>query len=132
MTIGSVNIRGLTYLKVLLLLEIENFDVLCVQETWMAAGATAPAIPGYHVVEQRHEIGTHGGLATYYRQSLQLENTKGNKYGLYTKLILPTSELANIINIYLPPISSLARRHITETEATDKLELVLEGLQPQF
>jgi exonuclease III len=118
-TIGSVNIRGLTYLKLLLLLEIEKFDVLCVQETWMAAGATAPAIPGYHVVEQRRQIGTHGGLATYYRQPLKLENTTGNEYGLYTKLILPTSERINIINVYLPPTSSLARRDITETQATD-------------
>ena len=33
----------------------------------MAAGATAPAIPGYKVVEQRRQKGTHGGLATYYR-----------------------------------------------------------------
>jgi hypothetical protein len=44
-------VRGLTFLKLLLLLEIEELDVLCIQETWMAAGATVPAIPGYNVVE---------------------------------------------------------------------------------
>ena len=33
----------------------------------VAPGATAPAIPGYHVVEQRRPQGAHGGLATYYR-----------------------------------------------------------------
>ena len=43
--------RGLTFLKLLLLLEIEELDVLCIQETWMAAGAIAPAIPGFKVVE---------------------------------------------------------------------------------
>ena len=73
--------------------------MLCIQELWMAAGATVPAIPGYHVIEQRRQQGTHGGLATYYRQSLKLEHSQGNEYGLYTKLILPTSERVNIVNI---------------------------------
>jgi exonuclease III len=111
-------------------MEVEELDVLCVQETWMAAGATAPAIPGYHVVEQRRQIGTHGGLATYYRQMLQLESTQGNEYGLYTKLILPTSERINIVNVYIPPTSSLACRNITEVQATDQLETVMEHIQP--
>jgi hypothetical protein len=47
-----------------------------------------------------------------------------------TKLILPTSERINVVNVYLPPTSSLARRDITEQAATAKLELVLENLQP--
>jgi hypothetical protein len=51
MIIGSLNIRGLTFLKLLLLMEMEDLDVLCLYETWMAAGATVPAIPGYNVVE---------------------------------------------------------------------------------
>jgi exonuclease III len=97
----------------------------------MAAGASAPAIPGYHVVEQRRPQGSHGGLATYYRQSLQLESTQGNEYGLCTKLILPTSQRINIVNIYVPPTSSLTRRGITEAQATAQVELVLERLQPQ-
>ena len=98
----------------------------------MAAGATAPAIPGYNIVEKRRPVGAHGGLATYYRQSLQLETSEGNEYGLYTKLILPTSERLCIVNVYLPPTSSLARRDIAETQATAQLELVLEHLQPQL
>jgi exonuclease III len=98
----------------------------------MAAGATAPAIPGYLLVEQRRQIGAHGGLATYYRQTLQLESTNGNEYGLYTKLIMPTSERINVVNIYVPPTSSLARRNITELQATEQLESVLEWVQPQL
>ena len=74
----------------------------------------------------------HGGLATYYRQSLKLESTQGNEYGLHTKLILPTSERINIVNAYLPPTSSLARCNITEAHATAQLELVLELVQPQL
>jgi hypothetical protein len=38
-------------MKLFLLLEIEDLDVLCVQETWMEEGAQVPAIPGYRVVE---------------------------------------------------------------------------------
>lgn len=98
----------------------------------MAAGATVPAIPGYNVIEQRRPQSSHGGLATYYRQSLKLESSQGNEYGLHTKLILPTSERINIINVYLPPTSSLARRDITEANATAQLEAVLEKVQPQL
>ena len=71
-------------------------------------------------------MGMHGGLATYYRQSLKLESTQGNEYGLHTKLILPTSERINIVNAYIPPTSLLARRDITEAHATAQLEQVLE------
>jgi exonuclease III len=38
-------------MKLMLILERENLDILCVQETWMAAGAESPSIPGYRVME---------------------------------------------------------------------------------
>lgn len=76
--------------------------------------------------------GNHGGLATYYRHSLKLELTEGNEYGLFTKLILPTSERISVVNVYLPPTSSLARRDIPEPQATAQLDLVMEKLQPQI
>ena len=117
-------------MKLFLLNEIEHVDVLCVQETWMEEGAMVPAIPGCKVVEQRRANGTRGGLATYYRNALRLEYSTGNEYGLYTRLILPTSQRVNIINVYLPPLSSLLRRNITEAQATTQLEEVMEQLQP--
>jgi hypothetical protein len=52
----------------------------------------------------------------------------GNEYCLYTKIILPNSQRVNIVNVYLPPTSSLARRDILETHATSLLESVLELL----
>ena len=130
--IGSVNIRGLTFLKLFLLLEQEEVDVLCVQETWIAEGTPAPTMPGYQVVEQRRQTGAHGGLATYYRTSLKLESTTGNEYGLLTKLILPTSQRVNIMNVYMPPTSSLLRRGIAESQAKELLEEVLSRMQPQL
>jgi exonuclease III len=117
-------------MKLFLLNEIEHVDVLCVQETWMEEGAMIPAIPGFKVVEQRRANGTRGGLATYYRNALRLEYSTGNEYGLYTRLISPTSQRVNIINVYLPPLSSLLRRNITEAQATTQLEEVMEQLQP--
>ena len=72
--------------------------------------------------------GNHGGLATYYCHSLKLELTEGNEYGLFTKLILPTSERISVVNVYLPPTSSLARRDIPEPQATAQLDLVMEKL----
>ena len=49
--IGSINIRGLTYDKILVLLEQADVDILCIQETWMAEGAEMPELPGYRVAE---------------------------------------------------------------------------------
>ena len=38
-------------MKMLLLMDIEALDVICVQETWLAEGAQVPALPGFKVVE---------------------------------------------------------------------------------
>lgn len=86
-----MNIRGLTYLKLTALLEQVELDVLCLQETWIAAHADPPHIAGYRLLEQRRQIGTRGGLATYIRKSLKVETTIGNEYCIHTKLILPNS-----------------------------------------
>ena len=55
----------------------------------------------------------------------------GNEYGLCTKLVLPTSQRINIVNVYVPPTSSLTRRDITEAQATAQVEIALEQMQPQ-
>ena len=54
----------------------------------------------------------------------------GNEYGLYTRLILPTSQRINVVNVYLLPTSSLLRRGIAESQAVADLEMVMEQLQP--
>jgi hypothetical protein len=34
-------------MKILLILECEDIDILCIQETWIAEGAQAPNIEGF-------------------------------------------------------------------------------------
>ncbi len=89
--IGSINVRGLSYLKLLLILDQAEFDILCLQETWVAAQAEPPIIKGYKIIEQRRPTGVRGGLATYVRNSLHIEATSGNEYCLFTKIRLPNS-----------------------------------------
>jgi exonuclease III len=125
-----MNVRGLTYLKLLAILEQDEFDILCLQETWVAEHTAPPLLKGYTLLEQRRPTGTRGGIATYIRQALKVETTSGNEYCLHTKLILPNSQRVNIANVYIPPTSSLARRGITESHATAQVEDVLELLQP--
>jgi exonuclease III len=48
------------------------------------------------------------------------------------KLTLPNSQRVNVINVYLPPSQSLKRRAITETEATTKIEDIIDHSQPQL
>jgi endonuclease/exonuclease/phosphatase family metal-dependent hydrolase len=56
----------------------------------------------------------------------------GNEYGLLTKLVLPNSQRINVVNVYLPPTSSLARRAIAEAHATASLAEVMDCTQPQL
>ena len=123
-----MNIRGLTYLKLIAILEQDEFDILCLQETWIAEHADPPELKDYTLIEQRRPNGTRGGLATYIRKSLQIETTLGNEYCIHTKVILPNSQRVNIVNVYIPPTSSLARRDIQENHATSLLENVLDRL----
>jgi exonuclease III len=57
---------------------------------------------------------------------------KGNEYGIAMKIILPNSNRINIINIYLPPTSSLTKRNIPEDQATSEIEDLLDSIQPQL
>ncbi len=50
-TVGSINVRGLSYLKLVALMEQDEFDVLCIQETWMAEPADPPLLEGYKLLE---------------------------------------------------------------------------------
>ena len=54
----------------LLILEQENLDVFCLQETWIADGAAPPNLEGFTLVESRRAGSTRGGLALYVRKPL--------------------------------------------------------------
>ena len=86
-----MNVRGLSYLKLLLILDQTDFDILCLQETWIATQADPSQLKGYRLYEQRQPTGARGGLATYVRNSLNVEATLGNEYCLHTKIRLPNS-----------------------------------------
>lgn len=107
-------------------MEQEEVDILCIQETWLAEGAQTPELPGFKVVEARRSQGARGGIATFFRQQFQLEASIGNEYGQLTKLILPNSQRINVVNVYLPPTSSLTRRGIAEAQATTMLAEVMD------
>jgi exonuclease III len=47
MNIGSINIAGISLLKIYMLTELHKLDVLCIQETWLANSTIKLNIPGY-------------------------------------------------------------------------------------
>jgi exonuclease III len=99
-------------MKLLLILEQEDIDVFCLQETWIAEGAAPPTLDGFTLVESRRAGSTRGGLAIYVRKPLQIEAQHSNEYGMLLKLLLPNSTRINIINVYIPPYTSLLKRNI--------------------
>jgi hypothetical protein len=60
------------------------------------------------------------------RKPLQIEHSAGNEYCLHTKIILPNSLRINVVNVYIPPATSLIKRNILETHATNELETILD------
>jgi exonuclease III len=66
------------------------------------------------------------------KNNLKIEQTTGNEYALHIKITLPNSQRINIVNIYLPPVSSLTKRAIPETEAIESIEEIVNALQPQL
>ena len=57
-------------MKLLLIIEQEDINVFCLQETWIADGAAPPTLAGFTLVESRCANSTHGGLAIYIRKPL--------------------------------------------------------------
>jgi exonuclease III len=72
LNVGSINIAGLSLLKVYMLTELHLLDVLCIQETWLTASTTKLAIPGYQVFEERRKSGRRGGIAILIRKGIKV------------------------------------------------------------
>jgi hypothetical protein len=50
-TVGSINIAGVSLFKLHMILESNPIDILCLQETWLPASTVKLEVPGYQVVE---------------------------------------------------------------------------------
>ena len=73
MSIGSINIAGISNIKIYMLLEVHNLDILCIQETSLAPAALPPILAGYPVIEERRSKGTRGGITTYIKNSIAID-----------------------------------------------------------
>jgi exonuclease III len=72
LNIGSINIAGISLLKVYMLTELHQLDVLCIQETWLTSSTTQLNIPGYQVYEERRKSGRRGGIAMLVRKGIKV------------------------------------------------------------
>jgi exonuclease III len=78
--VGSINIAGLSLLKVYMLTELHQLDVLCIQETWLTKSNVKLDIPGYQVFKERRESGRRGGIAMLIRKGIKVVKYSGNEY----------------------------------------------------
>ena len=77
---GSINIAGISNIKVYMLLAIHTLDILCVQETWLTSSTVKLDIPGYQVYEERRQTGKRGGIAMLVRKGIKIIRYIGNEY----------------------------------------------------
>ena len=105
---------------------MHNFDVLCLQETWLSGdtGETVN-IPGYTLHEKRRATGSRGGIAILVRNSFPLLAEKGNEYAQQVQLGLPDGQKAVINNVYLPPYEALRRRNVNEVGAKEAVAAIV-------
>jgi exonuclease III len=47
LSVGSLNIAGVSMFKLFMILEAHTIDVLCLQETWLTTSNVQLNIPGY-------------------------------------------------------------------------------------
>jgi exonuclease III len=80
MSIGSINIAGISNIKIYMLLEVHNLDILCIQETWLTSSTVKLDIPGYQVYEERRQAGKRGGIAMLVRKGIKIIRYISNEY----------------------------------------------------
>jgi exonuclease III len=80
MSIGSINIAGISNIKIFMLLEVHTLDILCIQETWLTSSTVTLDIPGYQVYEERRQTGKRGGIAMLVRKGIKIIRYIGNEY----------------------------------------------------
>ena len=67
----------------------------------------------------------------YVRKGLHITTSRHNEYCMWAQVSLPNSTRVNVVNVYLPPASSLTRRGVGEDEARDAIAHMLTNLPPQ-
>jgi exonuclease III len=80
LSIGSINIAGISNIKIYMLLEVHTLDVLCIQETWLTSSSVKLDIPGYQVYEERRQISKRGGIAMLVKKGIKILKYIGNEY----------------------------------------------------
>ena len=74
-------------MKTTLLQTRHNFDVICLQETWLrGTGEVDWKMPGYRVFEYRRAKGKRGGIAILVRKELKVLQESGNEYAQQVQL----------------------------------------------
>jgi exonuclease III len=63
-----------------MILEMNNIDVLCLQETWLQTSTVQLDIPGYQVHEERRAKGKRGGIAILVKKGIKILRYMGNEY----------------------------------------------------
>ncbi|XP_043929829.1 uncharacterized protein LOC122804195 [Protopterus annectens] len=125
LSIAHLNIRSICnkISQLHALLEIHNFDILCLTETWLKPAIKDIEItpPGYSIVRLDRSTKKGGGVAIIYRTNLKLTlldlsfSQNYNAEIICSKIQINNSKAINIICAYIPPGNNIPTlEHILE------------------
>ena len=86
----------------------ENFDVICVQETFFSAAANYYSLSGFKAIrnDRPNENGQKGGLVTFVKNSLKsAELDRPQAIECQQVKVVTKSGQITVANVYLPPTS---------------------------
>ena len=113
-----------------------DFDVICLQETWLDAESDLSLLQlnNYNLISKGKYVSPHGGLAIYLKnsytyKSVELEMVsdiwEAQHVAIEVKTRGPSSSLVHLLNIYRPP-RDLSQNYI---QFTDELSQTLSHFQ---
>jgi exonuclease III len=78
LAVGSFNCAGASLFKLKTIIDIHDFDILCIQETWLQQSSVKLDIPGYLVYEERRANDRRGGIAILIKSGIKVLRYVGN------------------------------------------------------
>ena len=94
-----------------------NIKIVALQETLLNPSSEDPNIPNFNLVRKDRQGDKGGGLAMFIHKSIRFSEIKVNPIDRHTEHQIIKIDNLNIVNIYIPPVSSCSSGFMPDIKA---------------